>query len=712
MARVLNVQVRPDATEPDSSAPVGQPYLHDLVTAVRAPGVALSGLDGQIHSAAHGAYWADRRVVSRLVVTADGSAPVAVRAAPISTGAVRFLGVLRHLGDTGPDPTVTLQRDREVVANGLVERVRMNSTAGEPVTTRIEIELGCDDADMNRVKAGHRGRALAPEPSPDGLRWRRSDRTEVRVRCTVAPFENTATGDGARLVWPVTIGVGESWEVTLQIETAGGPAPVVLPVRPDAAALAPPGFAVRSGDHRLAALVERSLADLAGLGLADPLDPNDRFLAAGAPWFLTLFGRDAIWAARMLLPLGTDVAAGTLRALARRQGSEVDVGSAQEPGKILHELRPTPTEDGLAHVQMRLPPLYYGTVDATALWISLLYDAWRWGLPEHEVAALLPAAERAAEWILRFGASKDGFVAYRDRSGRGLANQGWKDSFDSVQFSDGRLAEPPIALCEVQGYAYAAMRQAAHLSTVFGRGDRAEWLAWADGLQARFRDAFWIDDADGGYPAIAVDADGKPVDTVTSNIAHLLGTGLLDPAEEAAVVARITASDMDSGFGLRTMSANSAGFNPLGYHSGSVWTHDTAIAITGLAATDAAAAPAGIDRLCAGLLAAAPAFEFRMPELYGGFARTEYPVAVPYPAACRPQAWAATASIAVLTALLGLRADVPGGNLRLRPVRPSGVGAVEARGLRFGATPFDVAVDDTGDPTVSGLPPSVRVTVE
>src|SRR5262249_22255919 len=238
-----------------------------------------------------------------------------------------------------------------------------------------------------------------------------------------------------------------------------------------------------------------------------------------------------------LLPLGTELAAGTLRTLARRQGTRTDETTGEQPGKIPHELRRPDLDSAL-------PPVYYGTVDATSLWISLLFDAWRWGMPPADVEALLPAVEAALGWLGSF----DEFVSYRDTSGRGLANQGWKDSPDAVQFADGTFAEPPIALCEVQGYAYAAALQGAGLLDAFGRPGAGPWRDWATALAHRFRDRFWVD----GYPAIALDGSGRRVDTVTSNIGHLPGTGLLDAAEEAQVADRLAAPDLDSGFGLRT----------------------------------------------------------------------------------------------------------------------------------------------------------------
>jgi len=388
------------------------------------------------------------------------------------------------------------------------------------------------------------------------------------------------------------------------------------------------------------------------------------FLAAGAPWFFTLFWRDSIWAARIMLPLGTELAAWTLRTLAARQGTTTDAESCEQPGKILHEVRRDAR--GSRGGGWTLPPLYYGTIDATPLWVCLLHDAWRWGMPAEEVEALLPAMERALAWMSEYGdADGDGFLEYLDLTGRGLANQGWKDSGDSVQWQDGSLATGPIALCEVQAYAHEAAVSGAALLEAFGRPGAHQWRQWAAQLADRFRAQFWVADAEGSYPAIALDADKRPVDTLTSNIGHLLGTGLLDAEEEARVARRLGSSQMDSGYGLRTMSTDSGGYWPLRYHGGSVWTHDTAIAIAGLTRSGHTDVAAG---LVEGLLAAGSERGYRLPELHSGDARGSVPGVVPYPAACPVQTWPAASSALILSSILGVQADVPAGTLQVRPM--------------------------------------------
>jgi glycogen debranching enzyme len=262
-------------------------------------------------------------------------------------------------------------------------------------------------------------------------------------------------------------------------------------------------------------------------------------------------------------------------------------------------------------------------------------------MPEHEVRDLLPALRAALEWI-RDAANADGFLDYVDETGHGLSNQGWKDSGDSIQWRTGALADGPIALSEVQGYAYEAMVSAADLLDALGEAGTADLRERAAALRERFRARFWVTTPEGRYPAIALDRHGAPVDTLTSNIGHLLGTGILDPDEEQTVATLLVGPSMASGFGLRTMSTDAAGFWPLSYHGGSVWAHDTAIVARGMAT-------AGLQReaetLVDGMLAAAEVFGYRMPELHAGDDAGSRTAPAPYPAACRPQAWSAAAAV-------------------------------------------------------------------
>ena len=667
-----------------------QPYLHELLACVRAPALALADPDGQLRdSGVQGVYLADRRILSKSVLTVEGAQLAAISGELAGADATRSISVVRGLGDPGPDPTVWIERHRAVTATAATESLAVTCAARQPVRATLTLELGSDLAGIAAVKAGIAGPTLAAARQPAGLGW--TGPTGIRVSAEAVPPPARVSLDPPTLSWDVELGSGDTALIELRY-AATDPTPPVVTAATGPSLLAVPG--VEAGDHRLSRLLARSVADLAALELADPQAPQDRFLGAGAPWYLTLFGRDSLLAARMALPLGTGLAAGTLRTLARRQGTRVDPDSAEEPGKILHEIRAAETEHAAG--RMRLPATYYGTVDATPLWILLLHDSWRWGLAEREVEPLLPNLERALAWMADFGMAADGFLSYADRSGHGLSNQGWKDSADSIQFRDGRLAEPPVALSEVQAYGYAAAMAGATLLEAFGRPGAQGWRSWATELAGRFRQRFWLADEHGGYPALALDGHGEPVDAVASNMGHLLGTGLLTEQESALVAGRLGSPELSSGFGLRSLASSSAGFNPLSYHGGSVWAHDTAMAITGLAAA-AVDGVAGAGRAAAGLieglLAAAPAFGYRMPELHGGQRAEPGQRPVPYPASCRPQAWSAASAVAIVTALLGPRPDAPAGSLEFRPLHLEGrppLGELAVTGLRFAGRPLAV----------------------
>jgi glycogen debranching enzyme len=673
-----------------------QPLLHDLTATVHAPVSALSGHDGQVRGqGVQGVFYADCRVLSEAVLRVDGQEPEPVMHTLDGAHEARFVALARALGNLGPDPTVRLDRVRRTVPDGLSEEILVASTASDPVRATITVDLNCDFAPMGTVRQGGTGVAQVARREAADLIWSTAS-TSVRVSA-----ENAETQPGpARLIWQVDVKPGQTVTLRWRLRVSTTAAAVTAargPVewsRPEVAA----------DDRRLVRLLRRSLDDLEALRLTEPSSPQDTFLGGGVPWYLTLFGRDSIWAARMLLPTGTALAAGTLRTLARRQGVRIDQDSGEAPGKIMHELR----YGGVFAVHATEEPVaYYGTVDATALWITLLHDAWRWGMPEREVAALLPNLRAALGWLAEHAdPNGDGFIEYLDLSGRGLANQGWKDSGDAVRFRDGRLATGPIALCEVQGYAYQAATHAAALLSAFDLPDSQRWLQYAAEMAQRFRGQFWVDGQDGPYPALALDRDGRPVDSLTSNIGHLLGTGLLNETESAQVARALASPTLSGGYGLRTMSTKDDGFSPLSYHCGSIWPHDTAIAVAGLARAGFGAEAA---QLTEGLLAAAEAFGYRLPELYGGDDRARFAAPVPYPAACLPQAWSAAAGVAVLHAALGLEPDVPNGELRLRPMPGAPLGAIEARGLRVAGQSVAARLDGGGTVTVEGLPASIRV---
>jgi hypothetical protein len=694
-----------------------QPWLHDLTVTLAAPTAVLSSADGQIRDGdggVQGVLHSDVRVLCRAELRVDGAEPVNLTGALDGANAARFTGLVRSLGDTGADPTVRVVRSRRVSSGLLEEEIRIVSYASVPVETEAVVALGADSSVVERVKQG-----MPPEPvavAIDGavggaealLRWG-IDGVSVTVHADGGEgVRAVPAGHGAaELRWPVRLPPRGScvlrWELRARVDGA----PVVGAWAEDWS-----GVEIACDDRRLQPFARQATADLRALLMAPAGDPDAVFAAAGAPWFFTLFGRDSLWTARLMLPFGWRLAAGTLRALAAYQGTKTDPGSMEAPGKIPHELRREASEHGGQTRQgrpMTLPALYYGTVDATPLWVCLLHDAWRAGMPEDQVKALLPNLRAALTWVVEFGDEDgDGFLEYLDHSGRGLSNQGWKDSGDSIRYRDGSLAQGPVALCEAQGYAHEAAVSGAALYEAFGLEGAAELRAWAARLAQRFRERFWVEDADGRYPALALDGSKQPVDSLTSNIGHLLGTGLLDEQESALVVDRLTGPGLDSGYGLRTMDRREGGYSPLSYHCGSVWPHDTAIVISAMSRAGFAQRA---THLVDGLLAAAARFEARLPELYSGDGPEQGGVA-PYPASCRPQAWAAAAVGAITQCLLGLHTDLPSGRVLVDPVADRRFGALRVTGIVAGGDEFGVEVAADGAARLLDAPASVRLAVE
>jgi len=674
-----------------------QPLLHDETVILRAPAQAWSARDGAIGSRAiHGIYLSDVRILSTVVVTIGGLPGEHIATVPRGADSVSFISLLRTLDDASADPRIRATHTRTVSTDDVRETVTIASTLAHPVSTTIAVTLAADLAEMDVVKSGRSGALAEILVDGEAAQWGAG-----AVSAALLAPGATLSFDAGELVmsWPVTIPA--KGEVAIGWTVIAADASAVVRAPAESAPWSVPTIA--AGDDRLTRWVTQALDDLDGLRLTTTADPDSQFFAAGAPWFFTLFGRDSIWAARFMLPLGTEMAADTLRVLAGLQGKAAVPATAEQPGKIMHELRrgslSIPSEGVV------LPPLYYGTVDATPLWVNLLHDAWRWGMPEDEVRDLLPNVVAALEWMRDFGDSDgDGLLEYVDETGHGLSNQGWKDSGDSVQWRDGTLADGPIALCEVQAYAFEAATHGADLLEHFGAGDPQPWRDWAARLKQRFDETFWIDDPAGAYPAIALDAAKKPVDTGTSNLGHLLGTGLLTGNQAALVAAHLVSPELNSGYGLRTMSTDSAGYWPLSYHGGSVWTHDTAIAVAGLV-HEGFTTEAG--SLIEGLLAAASGFDYRMPELHSGDASSVVGTPVPYPAACRPQAWSAAAAVAVLSASMGLQPTDDGTALS---VSPGAFGsAIGVTGLRFGGSDVSITVNAAGEVTAaSGAAIEVR----
>lgn len=658
-----------------------------------------------------GLYLGDTRVLSTLAILVDGRRPTLLE--PDLGG--RDRGVIQMTNpELRNDPTLSaisaslatqslgIRRERTLAADGFRERVFVaNYTLARQELT-FAVLLDVDGADIFEVRGyprEERGALLPIEIEPwgpafcyvarDGLALRTSIRFDPHPGDIGSPAN---PGDGAvKASWRVVIEPGDTvtlaWHVASAWDEPASRDPSTPPERLEASrtpAGGEPPVAARfeSDDEVVNLMLNRGLADLRLLETSGP-GPGESFVAAGVPWFATLFGRDAILTSMFALPLLPDLARSTLEVLARRQATERDDWRDAEPGKILHELR---TGEMARVGELPFTP-YYGTVDATPLWLLLLAETFAWTADDALVDRLWPNVLAALGW-LQGPAIRDGFVRYECRSTQGLRNQGWKDSHDSIRDSLGRIAEPPIALIEAQCYTIAAFRAIAVLAVRRDEVQLAEQLrVSADELADRVETDFWLPDLK--RYAMAIDGAGRPADALASNVGHGLWVGALDPARAAHVAHDLAGPHMSSGWGLRTFGQGQPGYNPLGYHIGSVWPHDTAIAVAGLKRYGFTAEAVG---LASGLLGAGRHFPmFRFPELFCGFAKGDTGVPVAYPVACAPHAWAAAAPFMLFRSLLGLEADAARRELRIiQPTLPQPMRKLVISGLRVGDAEVDL----------------------
>ncbi|MCG0278414.1 MAG: amylo-alpha-1,6-glucosidase [Thermanaeromonas sp.] len=412
------------------------------------------------------------------------------------------------------------------------------------------------------------------------------------------------------------------------------------------------------------------------------------FPVAGVPWFAVPFGRDSLITALQTLLLSPEIAFSILKTLAKYQGQKVDPWRDEQPGKIPHEIR----WGELANTGEIPHTPYYGTIDATPLFLILLSEYYNWTGDISFLRELLPAASRALEWIDKYGdRDGDGFVEYLREAPLGIRNQGWKDSEDAIVHRTGELAQAPIALAEVQGYVYDAKMRWSFILEKLGEVGRSRKLREsAKQLKQAFFEAFWMKDAE--FIALALDKDKQRVETVTSNAGHCLWSGLLDKKNAGRVVRRLLAPDMFSGYGIRTMSSKSRAYNPISYHNGSVWPHDNSLIVMGLTRYGFREEA---NRVIDGLLQAAKCFGYRLPELFCGFSR-EQGEPVPYPVACIPQSWAAGTVFLLIQALLGLFPRASQGQVYLDPVLPESLSYLEVRNLKIGGGTLDLLVKREG----------------
>ncbi|WP_411109946.1 glycogen debranching N-terminal domain-containing protein [Streptomyces sp. c-19] len=646
---------------PRAPRPAELPSVHGALLCVALPALAVCADHGQLTGEGpEGVYAAGRRLLSRCVLRVAGREPVPLQGRMAAADRAVFLGALRVPGDSGPDPGLTVERTRS--ADGS-ERITLRSAVARPLRLPVELALGTDLADLGAVASGRAGPELTASVHGTGLRWN-GDGRSVAVTADPPPMDSLAAAGVLR--WEAELVPGGTFTVRLRVHDD----PAARPTAASSAGNGRPGGHLLADAHaegddpRPGELLRTSVEDLRALLRRDPAHAADVHLAAGVPWRCGPVTAEALWAARMVLPLGTRLAVTTLRALGRTQLS----GAGTESGRI-----PGPLRDAGPH----LPPRCTG-IEATLAFPVVLAEARRWGLPTADLEELLPVAERSLGWLRRAaGANGNGLLPDPGPAGP------WR--------------------AETQAHAHRAALLGADLLDACGRPGGDALRDTARTLRERFRREFWLDDRAGGRPAVARGQDGRTWPHLGGWAAHLLDTGLLgggryaqgllDRAETEQVARLLGTPALDSGWGLRGLGAKEPGHNPFGHRAGAVRVHETAVAVAGLSA-------AGHDKeasaLLRGLLDAAAAFDHRLPEMYAGEQRTAGGRPVPHPAACRPAAVAAAGAVHALLALAGVRPDAPGRSVSAHPLRSAPLGAIRFSGLVVAGEPFAVRVGRLG----------------
>ncbi|WP_127129177.1 glycogen debranching N-terminal domain-containing protein [Georgenia sp. SYP-B2076] len=682
------------------------------VTLLEGSSFCLSTPCGDIeHGLTQGLFYRDTRLLSRWELRVDDEPVEALTVLGEDTYKATFVGRARPL--TGlADSTLLVERHRFVGA-GMREDLVLRNLGREATACQVTVRLEADFGDLFEVKQGRpRDRGHHSVAHDDGVIRLRRDwhehSHEVRI---IAPGATTGSD---HLTYRALVPARGMWCTTIQVAPVvdGEEPPQSFPqgqaIEETAAALrrrawlgATPRIDVP--DEAVRTTLARSTGDLGALQIQDPARPELPVVAAGAPWFMALFGRDSIITSLMTVSMERSLALGTAETLAAHQGGGVDPLTEEQPGRIVHEIR-FGVNGSVALGANR----YFGTADATPLFVMLVGELLRWGADPDRVRALMPHVDRALDWVVRHGdADGDGFVEYQRATDRGLLNQGWKDSFDGITYANGRIPEGPVATCEVQAYVYAAYRSRALLAEVLdGAGAGRPWYQRAAELRRAFNERFWLPER--GWYALALDGEKRPVDALASNMGHALWTGIVDTDKAPAVAELLLSPEMFSGWGVRTLASSMGAYNPMSYHNGSVWPHDNAIIAGGLRRY-------GFDghaqRVASAILTAAEAFDGRLPELICGFDRSEYAAPVPYPTACSPQAWASAAPLELVRVLLGAEACVPHGCLRLDPAVPPELEPLRLHGVPIAGTRVDVEVTN-GSAVVTGLPAGIRVVDE
>jgi glycogen debranching enzyme len=688
-----------------------EPRKVDNLTLIDGKTFSAANVSGDIYppgSPDVGFFHDDTRFLSHLELRIGGHRTVVLSAATektfsaqieLTTGNI----TLRDSFDL-PENTVHIRREQLLASEIFFDRMTFENFNLTPVDFTVEVLFDADFVDVFQVRGVARqqhGQYYQPivRDSEIAFYYRGLDSVMRQTLIKLAPRPTEFQERGAR--WELRLEPLKRVELELSVtpfvEGRKSRAQVyemdhhLRQRRANFARWEASSTSFQSDNDVLDTLLKTGIGDFHALQIPDG---EEHIIAAGIPWFATIFGRDSIIAAYQSLSLNSQLAVDTLRVLARYQGKEYNDWRDEEPGKILHEYRAGEmTRDG----EMPFGP-YYGSIDATPLFLVLLSETFNWTADEQLVQELLPNAYAALDWIDKYGdLDGDGFVEYLRRSPKGLVNQGWKDSWDANMHRDGTIAKPPIALCEVQGYVYDAKYRMSSLLRTFGDIKNADRLRReATELARRFDRSFWVPTR--GYYAMALDAEKKPLEVISSNPGHLLFTRIINRDRARIVTSRLLRDDMFSGWGWRTMSMEERVFNPLSYHRGSVWPHDNSLIAHGMAVNDMRE---GALRILTSLYQAASDFrDYRLPELFCGVQRREFDEPVHYPVSCSPQAWASGAMFLILSSVLGIHPSAPRKELNIvNPQLPDWLDHLHIRNLRIGGSRVGLDFTRRGDRT-------------
>ena len=683
----------------------------DRLTLVEGSAFLIAGVNGDVSPASvQGFFFRDNRFLSRWRCKVNSQAVEVLATATPDPFSATLVGRARP--QAGRDESSLVVVRHRYVGRGMREDLTVRNYGNEPAYCAIELQYGADFADRFDVKEARASEASEAEPRHIDGCLVFSHRFASHERSLRISFSQPAKLDAHIASWEAVLPPNGEWSLCQQFSCAvdrheieprwlcGQPVARATPA--ERMAQWRRSVPVVDTDHEgLRAVLARSAEDLGTLRIFDPDFPERTVVAAGAPWSMTLFGRDSLLSAWMALVVDPELALGTLQTLARFQGAELNARTEEQPGRILHEMR----FGEASSLSLGAGTISYGTADATPLFVMLLGELRRWGLAREAVDELLPHADRAIEWIENYGdIDGDGYVEYQRMSDRGPAHQGWKGSRDAIRYADGRLAEAPIALAEVQGYVYGAYLARAFFAAEQGDGALSARLRLkAAELKAAFNRDFWVEEH--GWVAMGLDRDKRPIDALASNMGHCLWTGILDADKADRVAKRLLSPDLFSGWGIRTLGTSMVGYNPIGYHSGSVWPHDNALCAAGLMRYGFVREA---QRVIMAQLDAAVRQGGRLPELFSGLDRLELPLVVGYPSSCSPQATAAASPLLMLRTLLRLDPWVPRGKVWLHPALPEQIGHLHVGRIPLAGARVSVTVE--GDKvSVDGLPAELEL---